>query len=80
MVMKSALINSPPYGSNIRCTFISEILVLRLCSQVIFHSIKDNGQIVGDNDLIFGTSYEFGGTAAPAGTRLVGPIQMLVYC
>ncbi|KAM5546309.1 hypothetical protein V8D89_000435 [Ganoderma adspersum] len=33
--------------------------------------IKDNGQIVGDNDLIFGTSYEFGGTAAPAGSTVV---------
>nr|VWO98154.1 Aspartyl proteinase [Ganoderma boninense] len=34
-------------------------------------SIKDNGNIIGDNDLIFDTSYQFSGEAAPAGTTVV---------
>ncbi|KAI1787043.1 hypothetical protein LXA43DRAFT_1098620 [Ganoderma leucocontextum] len=40
-------------------------------TQIIPQVITDNGDIIGDNDLIFGTSYEFSGTAAPAGTTVV---------
>ncbi|PIL28592.1 hypothetical protein GSI_08633 [Ganoderma sinense ZZ0214-1] len=38
---------------------------------VINTPIKDNGDIIGDNDLIFDTSYPFSGEAAPAGTTVV---------
>ena len=52
---------------------------LSLCPLVTVRSIKDNGDIIGDNDLIFDTSYQFGGTAAPAGTSSM-PRPTTVYC
>ncbi|PIL28606.1 hypothetical protein GSI_08648 [Ganoderma sinense ZZ0214-1] len=38
---------------------------------VVNTPVKDNGDIVGDADRIFGTTYAWGGYGAPAGSSVV---------
>ncbi len=42
---------------------------------ILSYRIKDNGDIVGDSSLVFGTSYAWGGYGAPAGTSAVDRVS-----